>query len=173
MSIVCDVIESPVGSLLLAAGDAGVTRLAFESPDGTHSAAPEWTQSTRGGGSAERHLAAARAQLAEYFSGERQRFDLPLAPRGTPFQLRVWRALQEIPFGRTMSYGELARRLGSPTAMRAVGGANARNPIAVIVPCHRVIGANGALTGFGGGMQRKRWLLEHEGVLPAMQDLHL
>jgi methylated-DNA-[protein]-cysteine S-methyltransferase len=110
-------------------------------------------------------LAPVRAQLEAYFCGERTSFDLPLAPRGTPFQERVWRGLREIPFGTTMSYGELARRIGSPswTGARAVGAANGQNPIAVIVPCHRVIGADGSLTGFGGGLPRKRWLLTHEG----------
>jgi methylated-DNA-[protein]-cysteine S-methyltransferase len=102
------------------------------------------------------------AQLAEYFAGGRRVFDLPLAPRGTEFQERVWRALLEIPHGETWSYGELARAIGRPSASRAVGAANGRNPISIIVPCHRVIGSNGDLTGYGGGMPAKRWLLAHE-----------
>jgi methylated-DNA-[protein]-cysteine S-methyltransferase len=110
-------------------------------------------------------LAEARAQLAAYFAGERATFALPLAARGTPFQARVWAALCGIAPGETISYAELARRVGHPTAVRAVGGANARNPLAIVVPCHRVIGAGGALTGFAGGVERKRWLLAHEGAL--------
>lgn len=107
-------------------------------------------------------LARAVAQLTAYFAGERRSFDLPLAPAGTAFQLAVWAALREIPYGTTVSYGELARRLGSPSASRAVGLANGRNPIAIVVPCHRVIGADGSLTGFGGGMAAKRTLLDLE-----------
>jgi methylated-DNA-[protein]-cysteine S-methyltransferase len=111
-------------------------------------------------------LAPVRAQLEEYFRGERTSFDVPLAFEGTPFQERVWRALVAIPFGETTSYGELARRVGKAdwSGARAVGAANGQNPIVVIVPCHRVIGADGSLTGFGGGIPRKRWLLSHEGA---------
>jgi methylated-DNA-[protein]-cysteine S-methyltransferase len=107
-------------------------------------------------------LVRAAAQLAEYFAGERRVFDLPLAPAGTAFQVQVWRALERIPFGATCSYGELARSIGRPSASRAVGAANGSNPIAIILPCHRVIGANGGLTGYGGGLDMKRWLLAHE-----------
>jgi methylated-DNA-[protein]-cysteine S-methyltransferase len=109
-----------------------------------------------------------RRQLAEYFGGERERFELPLALAGTPFQSEVWKALREIPYGETISYGELARRIDRPRAVRAVGLANGRNPIAVIVPCHRVIGADGTLTGFGGGIERKRLLLDLEAGQPAL-----
>ncbi len=101
-------------------------------------------------------------QLDEYFAGERTRFDLRLAPAGTPFQERVWKALVAIAFGRTASYGEIARAVGNPTASRAVGAANGKNPIAIIVPCHRVIGSSGALVGYAGGLPRKKWLLHHE-----------
>lgn len=101
-------------------------------------------------------------QLAEYFAGERRAFDLPLAPRGTGFQTMVWRALMRIPFGETCSYGDIARTIGRPAASRAVGAANGSNPIPIIVPCHRVIGSSGALTGYGGGLPTKRWLLDHE-----------
>jgi methylated-DNA-[protein]-cysteine S-methyltransferase len=101
-------------------------------------------------------------QLAQYFAGERREFDLPLAPRGSGFQERVWRALLAIPFNETRSYGELARAIGRPSASRAVGSANSRNPISIIVPCHRVIASNGELTGYAGGMAAKRWLLDHE-----------
>jgi methylated-DNA-[protein]-cysteine S-methyltransferase len=107
-------------------------------------------------------LSAAAAQLVEYFGGGRRTFDLPLAPRGTGFQELVWRALTAIPFGETRSYGELARTIGRPAASRAVGAANGRNPISIIVPCHRVVASSGQLTGYAGGLAAKKWLLEHE-----------
>jgi methylated-DNA-[protein]-cysteine S-methyltransferase len=116
---------------------------------------PEWR-------SADEPFADVRRQLCEYFDGERDAFDLPLEMSGTPFQRRVWQALQQIPYGETTTYGELARRMGRPAASRAVGLANGRNPIAVIVPCHRVIGSDGSLTGYGGGLERKRLLLDLE-----------
>jgi methylated-DNA-[protein]-cysteine S-methyltransferase len=103
-----------------------------------------------------------KKQLAEYFSGKRKAFDLELAPQGTPFQLHVWSALCNVEHGRTASYGEIARAVGRPRAFRAVGATNGRNPIGIIVPCHRIIGSNGELTGYAGGLPRKRWLLEHE-----------
>jgi methylated-DNA-[protein]-cysteine S-methyltransferase len=101
-------------------------------------------------------------QLGEYFAGDRTVFDLPLAPTGTPFQLEAWEALRRIPFGETRSYSGQAAIIGKPTAVRAIGAANGRNPISIVVPCHRVIGANGSLTGFAGGLEAKRWLLDHE-----------
>lgn len=107
-------------------------------------------------------LAEAARQLREYFAGDRHDFDLSLRPQGTDFQQRVWRALLDIPYGRTWSYGELATHIGKPSASRAVGLANGRNPISVVIPCHRVIGADGSMTGYGGGIERKRWLLAHE-----------
>jgi methylated-DNA-[protein]-cysteine S-methyltransferase len=110
----------------------------------------------------ERAFDAERRQLEEYFAGARTRFDLRLAPRGTPFQERVWKALQDVAFGRTASYGEIARAVGSPEASRAVGAANGKNPIAIIIPCHRIIGSSGALVGYAGGLPRKKWLLAHE-----------
>jgi methylated-DNA-[protein]-cysteine S-methyltransferase len=109
-------------------------------------------------------LATARQQLEEYFAGTRREFEVPLRLEGTPFQQRVWQQLTSIRFGETLSYRRLAEHIGNAKAMRAVGLANGRNPIALIVPCHRVIGADGSLVGFGGGLERKRWLLEHEGV---------
>jgi methylated-DNA-[protein]-cysteine S-methyltransferase len=109
-------------------------------------------------------LAQTRRQLDEYFAGKRRDFDLPLAPEGTAFQQKVWRALLKIGFGETWSYGQLARSIGRPAASRAVGAANGRNPIAIIIPCHRVIGTNGTLTGYGGGLPTKQWLLGHEGA---------
>ncbi|HYC58036.1 MAG TPA: methylated-DNA--[protein]-cysteine S-methyltransferase [Thermoanaerobaculia bacterium] len=103
------------------------------------------------------------AQLQEYFAGKRKTFELDLAPRGTPFQLAVWNELMKIGYGETITYAELAQRIGKPNAVRAVGAANGANPIPLIVPCHRVIGSNGTLTGYGGGIDRKQWLLAHEG----------
>jgi methylated-DNA-[protein]-cysteine S-methyltransferase len=144
-------ISTPIGPLVLDADDDGINLLAL---DGVPPAHP--TATTR---AAREHLARAACQLDEYFEGRRTRFDLRLAMRGTPFQLRVWAALDDIPFGETISYGELARRVGAPGAARAVGLANGRNPVPIVVPCHRVIGANGTLTGYGGGLDRKRWLL--------------
>jgi methylated-DNA-[protein]-cysteine S-methyltransferase len=158
---VFDTMPSPVGALLLAADADGLTGVYFEPHRWGPSAddVARWRRGDAGGA-----IAAARAQLAAYFARELTAFDLPLAPRGTPFQERVWRALREIPYGATLSYGELARRLGDPRATRAVGAANGRNPLSIVVPCHRVVGADGALTGFGGGIDRKRWLLTHEGA---------
>ncbi|MDQ3283510.1 MAG: methylated-DNA--[protein]-cysteine S-methyltransferase [Acidobacteriota bacterium] len=108
--------------------------------------------------------AAVLTQLREYFAGRRKTFDIELAPRGTAFQLAVWEALTKVPYGETVTYAELARRIGKPSAVRAVGAANGANPIPVIVPCHRVIGSNGTLTGYGGGIERKQWLLALEGA---------
>jgi methylated-DNA-[protein]-cysteine S-methyltransferase len=157
-------MPSPVGILTLAAerdvstGTESMIALLFERHAHGVDGSETWRPDRRTDGV----LAEAARQLAEYFAGDRRTFDLPLAPRGTEFQLRVWRALRDIPFGETTSYGDLALRLGDPRATRAVGAANGRNPISIIVPCHRVIGADRSLTGFGGGIGRKRWLLEHE-----------
>lgn len=159
-------MPSPVGELLLTATDEGLTRVWFEEHRHGGPRSAEWRSAEEVGGAADRILRDAREQLDAYFAGERTTFDLPLAAAGTPFQERVWEALRSIPFGHTTSYGEIAIRMGEPKAVRAVGAANGRNPIPIIVPCHRVIGANGDLTGFGGGIERKRWLLEHEGALP-------
>jgi methylated-DNA-[protein]-cysteine S-methyltransferase len=158
-------MPSPVGELLLVASDAGLVAVRFER--NRHGGDPRDSSVPRAGASPAqaRVLDAARTQLDEYFAGARLEFDLPLDALGTPFQRRVWTALAEIPFGQTISYAELARRVGDVKAVRAVGAANGRNPIPIIVPCHRVIGANGSLVGFGGGLERKQWLLEHEGVL--------
>lgn len=110
-------------------------------------------------------LARGRAELLDYLAGVRRSFDLPLAPRGTPFQLAVWRALADIPYGQTITYGALAQRLGCPGASRAVGQANHRNPLPIFLPCHRVVGTKGALTGYAGGLELKAWLLRLEGIL--------
>jgi methylated-DNA-[protein]-cysteine S-methyltransferase len=151
-------VESPVGRLLLTSDGHALTGLHFSTPK-QPKPKTDWVQN-----SGADLLRAAARQLREYFAGTRQQFDLPLQPEGTEFQRRVWRALTEIPFGETLSYGQLARHIENPNASRAVGLANGRNPIAVIIPCHRVIGADGSLTGFGGGLARKQWLLEHEGL---------
>lgn len=149
-------MESPVGLLRLMADESALTGVYL--PE--HKGEPPPVQALEGG--AHPVLLRAREQLGEYFAGKRKVFDLPLAPQGTGFQQAVWHALREIPYGETRSYGELAARVGRPGAARAVGAANGRNPISIIVPCHRVIGASGALTGYAGGMERKQWLLRHE-----------
>lgn len=164
---ICDTIATPVGELLLVAEDEGLAGVRFE-PHGRVPAA-SGAAAYRGAWAV---LAAAREQLAAYFAGELTEFTLPLAPQGTPFQLGVWEALRRIRYGETISYAELAQRIGAPRAVRAVGAANGRNPLPVVVPCHRVIGADGSLTGFGGGLDRKRWLLDHEGALGALDLLH-
>jgi methylated-DNA-[protein]-cysteine S-methyltransferase len=148
-------ISSPAGRLLLADDGHGLCRIHFQ--DGPHPMAiPDgWEH-------ADEPFGHAIAQLAAYFAGRLRRFDVTIAPEGTPFQREVWTALTEIPYGETVSYGELTRRLGRPNASRAVGAANGRNPIPILVPCHRVVGANGALTGFGGGLPIKRMLLDLE-----------
>lgn len=153
-------IDSPIGPLLIAADDTGLRALEF--PENRHPVKREgeWRQG------AHPLLSEAERQLGEYFAGARRGFDLPLAPRGTDFQLGVWQALRAIPFGETWSYAQLATRIGNASAMRAVGAANGRNPIPIIVPCHRVIGADGSLTGFGGGLPAKMFLLRLEGALP-------
>jgi methylated-DNA-[protein]-cysteine S-methyltransferase len=148
-------MESPIGELLLVGDGHALHGLHMQGGGTAVRIDPGWRP-------AEEPFADARTQLSEYFAGERVDFDLPLATAGTPFQRRVWRALRDIPYGETASYGEIARRLGRPSASRAVGLANGRNPIAVIVPCHRVIGSDGSLTGYGGGLERKRLLLDLE-----------
>jgi methylated-DNA-[protein]-cysteine S-methyltransferase len=149
--------DSPVGPLLLAGDDASLRHLGFPKNGEPAKPAPGWTESAARG-----VLAESVKQLREYFAGRRTQFDLPLAPEGTPFQQSVWRCLQEIPYGETISYAELARRVGNPKAARAVGSANGKNRIAIIIPCHRVIAADGTLGGFGGGLPAKLKLLELE-----------
>jgi len=152
-------IDSPVGPILLSADGSGrLVGAQFGSGSATvTSRYPEVT-----GQAASRVLDDAAAQLGEYFEGRRRCFEIPLAMTGSPFQRRVWAQLQQIPFGTTVSYGQLAMQLGRPRAARAVGHAHARNPVAVIVPCHRVIGSSGRLTGYGGGLSAKRRLLDLE-----------
>jgi methylated-DNA-[protein]-cysteine S-methyltransferase len=149
------VIDTPIGALHAVFDDEErLAELGFES---SSRRVFESSSSTTG------RLDDLKTQLTGYFSGTRKSFDIPLAPKGTPFQLAVWNALLEIPYGDTVTYAELARRIGKPSAVRAVGAANGANPIPVIIPCHRVIGSNGTLTGYGGGIERKQWLLALEG----------
>ncbi|CAN5190447.1 methylated-DNA--[protein]-cysteine S-methyltransferase [soil metagenome] len=148
-------LDSPVGPLTLVAADGALVGLYMT--DQRHRP----TEEIFGAPDPAPFIEAA-AQLGEYFAGDRTDFDLPLAPAGTAFQRAVWRALLEIPYGQTISYGQLAAGIGTPTASRAVGMANGRNPIGIIVPCHRVVGATGDLTGYGGGLERKRQLLTLE-----------
>jgi methylated-DNA-[protein]-cysteine S-methyltransferase len=154
-----DIVPSPVGRILLTGDERALSGL-YLLDAGEHSASVRSGWTHRPGG-----FTAAADQLAEYFDGARREFNVPLAPLGTPFQLAVWVELTSIPFGTTVSYGAVAAALGkSPVASRAVGLANGRNPISIIVPCHRVIGADGSLTGYGWGVDRKEWLLRHEGA---------
>lgn len=161
MNVTWCFIDSPIGPLRLAADDHGLCLIGFPPPRPLNPARGEsWTEG--------RHplLDAAATQLADYFAGRSHAFDLPLSPRGTDFQRKVWRELSRIPYGTTISYGQLAQRVGDARASRAVGAANGRNPLPIVVPCHRVIGADGSLTGFGGGLPAKQFLLRLEGALP-------
>jgi methylated-DNA-[protein]-cysteine S-methyltransferase len=156
-------IESPVGELTLVASQQALLVLTWgDASSGSRRVAQAVQQATVV--SAGQHLVLAQcvSQLEEYFAGHRTAFDLPLQAEGTEFQRAAWNVLRQIPYGQTLSYAEQAGRAGSPKASRAVGSANGRNPISIIVPCHRVIGADGSLTGFGGGLDTKRWLLAHE-----------
>lgn len=154
--------DTPVGVLTIAADQDGLRHIEF--PTISHRVIrADWVLGT------DPVLERARRQLLEYFDGSRRDFDLPLHPRGTAFQMRVWQTLAKIPFGRTWSYKQLAQACGNANAMRAVGAANGRNPLPIVLPCHRVIGADGSLTGFGGGIETKAALLTLEGALPASQ----
>ena len=155
-------IESPAGPLVIAADETGLRHIEFHK--NRH---PADREDWRGGDNNILH--AVEAQLHEYFAGSRIEFDLPLSPQGTPFQLDVWQELGRIPYGATISYAQLAQRVGKPTATRAVGAANGRNPLPIVLPCHRVIGIDGALTGFGGGLPLKEFLLKLEGAMPPEQ----
>ena len=155
-------IDSPVGPLVLTSDGTALTGVLFDADvDPTWSTEPCAV------------LDQAAAQLGEYFAGERTEFDLPLEPAGTPFQRSTWLALREIPYAETINYGQLALRVGNPKASRAVGLANGRNPISIVVPCHRVIGADGSLTGYGGGLDRKRLLLDLERRVAGVDDPQL
>ncbi len=152
-------VESPIGQILLAGDAEGIKLIGFPSGKGKSEPGVDWQQDDSA-------FEDAKAQLDEYFAGTRKAFDLKLAPSGTRFQLDVLAALREIPYGETRSYRDIARRLGRPGAVRAVGAANGRNPLPIVIPCHRVIGSNGSLTGFGGGLDAKRFLLELEQAGP-------
>jgi methylated-DNA-[protein]-cysteine S-methyltransferase len=155
-------LASPLGPLLLLGDEHALSAVYMQE----HRHQPAFPNACQ---RCDRALSQAREQLQAYFAGELLEFELELSAQGTAFQRQVWQSLRTIGFGETESYGGLARRIGNPSASRAVGLANGKNPISIIVPCHRVIGANGSLTGYGGGMERKRWLLEHERCVAARQ----
>lgn len=157
-----DEFKTPIGLLQVACDDNGLRYVMFENNKYDAPQRSDWKRDT----AATRE---AREQLLQYFAGERKTFDLLLNPVGTEFQVKTWNMLAKIPFGETWSYGQLANKIGSPKAVRAVGAANGRNPIPIILPCHRVIGSDGTLTGFGGGLPTKQWLLGHEGVKSVAQ----
>jgi methylated-DNA-[protein]-cysteine S-methyltransferase len=150
-------LDTPIGKVLLTANDRALTGLYLQDQKYFPQMAEATAESQRS-----EVLDLAQTQLTEYFALQRQQFDLPLSPEGTEFQKQVWQLLQKIPFGETISYGTLAQWYGQPNASRAVGAANGRNPISIIVPCHRVVATNGKLTGYAGGLDRKQWLLQHE-----------
>jgi methylated-DNA-[protein]-cysteine S-methyltransferase len=162
--------DTPIGTLTIAADIDGLRHIEF--PSNRHPVdRVGWMPDARG--SVSDVLRMTHAQLLEYFAGERHDFDLPLRPQGTAFQMEVWRTLATIPYGDTWSYRDLARAIGKPDAMRAVGAANGRNPLPIVLPCHRVIGADGSLTGFGGGLSTKATLLRLENALPAQRSRDL
>ncbi len=151
------VIASPLGDLLAVRDDVGISGLYLPTGRNAVSPEPRWTRDDAA-------FSELRTELGEYFAGKRRAFDVALHPWGTRFQQLVWQALLAIPYGETTSYGRTATAIGNPSASRAVGLANGQNPISIVVPCHRVIGANGSLTGYGGGLSAKRWLLSHEAM---------
>lgn len=162
--------DTPIGTLTIAADAEGLRHIEF--PSNRHPVdRAAWTPDAHG--SALDVLLTTREQLLEYFAGQRRDFDLPMRPQGTAFQMAVWRMLATIPYGATWRYRDLARAIGKPDAMRAVGAANGRNPLPIVLPCHRVIGADGSLTGFGGGLSTKQALLRLEGALPMSRSLDL
>ena len=155
-----DLYDSPHGQMLLAANDEGIAGVYFDGQKYFPKTEKQWRRDGR-----HPKLRQAKRELIEYFAGERKRFEVALAPEGTRFQRSVWKAISTVGFGETISYGELARRAGVPGSARAAGAATGRNPIGIIVPCHRIVGSNGSLTGYAGGLGRKRALLSLEGVL--------
>lgn len=152
--------HTPLGAVLATAEGGFVTSVNFIAAKYAPSLGKDWEEDPHSS-----PLKECAEQLADYFAGIRQRFDLPVAPRGTPFQERVWREIARVPCGQTITYSELASRAGAPGSARAAGAATGRNPISIVVPCHRIVGADGSLTGYAGGLARKRKLLEIEGVL--------
>lgn len=151
-------LSTPVGPVTIVSNGTAITRVTMQAASIVTARPGEWVAD-------DARLAAAREQLAAYFVGELRQFTLPLAAEGSPFQKQVWAALEQIPFGETRSYGELAAALGHPGSARAVGAANRTNPIGIVVPCHRVIGADGSMTGYAGGIERKKFLLDHEATV--------
>ena len=166
METICyTTLDSPLGAVLVAGGAGGLRHISFLAGGKPIVPPAEWEAwENQEDGNLPHPLAEAVGQLKAYFRGELRAFDLPLAPGGTPFQRRIWAALREIPYGETITYGELARRIGQPAASRAAGAANGRNPLPIVVPCHRVIGRDGRLTGFYGGLHLKEGLLNLEAV---------
>jgi methylated-DNA-[protein]-cysteine S-methyltransferase len=158
-----DFHESPQGQMLLVANDAGLAGVYFDGQKYLPQVASQWRRDPD-----HAMLRQARRELAEYFAGKRKRFELALAPEGTEFQRSVWKAISSVEFGETISYGELAERAGCPGSARAAGAATGRNPLGIIVPCHRIVGANGSLTGYAGGLERKRALLALESGIPEL-----
>jgi methylated-DNA-[protein]-cysteine S-methyltransferase len=156
-------LDTPVGQLLVVGDDTGLRRIDFQNGGRTRHLDASWRQRAAA-------FEDVAKQLTDYFAGRRQQFELSLSPEGTPFQLRVWQALQQIPYGHTISYAQLAMRIGQPTASRAVGLANGSNPLPIVIPCHRVIGTNGTLTGYGGGLAIKKRLLALEAGAARLMD---
>ncbi len=154
-----DTFESPHGGMLLVANEEGLAGVYFDRQKHHPKLQTDWIKNLR-----HKILRQAKRELQEYFAGKRKRFEVALDPEGTPFQRAVWKAISTVGFGKTISYGELARRAGSPGSARAAGAATGRNPLGIIVPCHRIMGSDGSLTGYAGGLQRKRALLELEGA---------
>jgi methylated-DNA-[protein]-cysteine S-methyltransferase len=155
MAFFYDDVDTPIGRIQLLADANALVHVDLPRSKHPFPVQPGWRRDPE-------RLAKAKDQFAAWFAGERQDFDLALHPRGTPFQLAVWQALRTIGYAQTVSYGELARRIGRPRAVRAVGAANGANPLSIVVPCHRVIGSNGSLTGYDGGLEAKQWLHAHE-----------
>lgn len=152
--------DTTLGPMLAIAEEDGITHIDFADGKYARDIEPGWIEDPEAPA-----LRACREQLADYFAGRRKGFELPLAPRGSQFQQRVWQEIARVPYGETISYGELARRAGAPGQARAAGAATGRNPVGVVVPCHRIVGSDGSLTGYAGGLERKRGLLELEGAL--------
>ena len=164
-----DYLDTPLGLFEFMATDEGICQAIF---CGDKACSDNVGDVQKDDHNANDITALCKQQLTEYFTGQRQHFTVPLDPKGTPFQKSVWHCLAKIPFGEVKSYGEIAKMINKPKAAQAVGGANGRNPITLIVPCHRVIGGNGALTGYAGGIERKLWLLNHEGVELKKSDVN-
>jgi methylated-DNA-[protein]-cysteine S-methyltransferase len=158
-----DLYESPHGEMLIVATDTRLSGVYFEGQKYHAKIGTQWRRDPH-----HAPLQQAKRELREYFDGSRRRFEIAIAPEGTPFQLAVWKAIAAVDFGTTITYSELARRAGAPGSVRAAGAATGRNPLTIIVPCHRIVGSNGSLTGYAGGLERKRALLAHESEIPSL-----